>query len=82
MAQHDLPEHRSLFVTPHDGDLGALTRAAGAGHVLVERASDLGPALSSAMDGGGLQVVEVAVDPDASLARRDALRKAIAAAIT
>jgi hypothetical protein len=34
------------------------------------------------MDAGGLQVVEVAVDPDASLARRDALRKAIAAAIT
>jgi 2-succinyl-5-enolpyruvyl-6-hydroxy-3-cyclohexene-1-carboxylate synthase len=82
MAQHDLPEHRSLFVTPHDADLGALTRAAGAGHLLVERAGDLGAALSAAMNAGGLQVVEVAVDPDASLARRDALRKAIAAAIT
>ena len=81
MAQHDLPEHRSLFVTPHDADLGTLTSAAGAGHVLVERAGDLRPALSAAMDGGGLQVVEVTVDPDASLARREAMRAAIGTAI-
>jgi 2-succinyl-5-enolpyruvyl-6-hydroxy-3-cyclohexene-1-carboxylate synthase len=81
MAQRDLPEHRSLFVTPHDADLGALTRAAGAGHVLVERADDLMPSLSAAVGAGGLQVVEVAVDPVTSLARRDALREAIGAAI-
>jgi 2-succinyl-5-enolpyruvyl-6-hydroxy-3-cyclohexene-1-carboxylate synthase len=81
MAQRDLPEHRSLFVTPHDADLGALTRAAGAGHVLVERAGELVPSLSAASETGGLQVVEVAVDPEASLARRDAMRQAIAAAI-
>ena len=81
MAQRDLPEHRSLFVTPHDADLGALTRAAGAGHVLVERAGDLGPALSAALEAGGLQIVEVAVDPEASLTWRDAMRDAIAAAI-
>jgi 2-succinyl-5-enolpyruvyl-6-hydroxy-3-cyclohexene-1-carboxylate synthase len=82
MAQHDLPEHRSLFVTPHDADLGALTRAAGAGHLLVERAGDLGAALSAAMNAGGLQVVEVAVDPVTSLARRDAMRAAIGTAIS
>jgi 2-succinyl-5-enolpyruvyl-6-hydroxy-3-cyclohexene-1-carboxylate synthase len=81
MAQRDLPEHRSLFVTPHDADLGALTRAAGAGHVLVERAGDLVPTLNAAMDAGGLQVIEVVVDPVASLARREAFRRAIGAAI-
>jgi 2-succinyl-5-enolpyruvyl-6-hydroxy-3-cyclohexene-1-carboxylate synthase len=81
MAQRDLPEHRSLFVTPHDTDLGALTSAAGAAHVLVERAGDLGSVLSAAMHAGGLHVVEVTVDPDASLARREGMRAAIGAAI-
>jgi 2-succinyl-5-enolpyruvyl-6-hydroxy-3-cyclohexene-1-carboxylate synthase len=77
LPQRQLPEHRDLFVTPHDADLGALTRAAGVGHVLVERAGDLGSALVTAIGAGGLQVVEVAVDPVASLARREVLRETI-----
>ena len=77
LPQRQLPEHRDLFVTPHDADLGALTRAAGVGHMLVERAGDLGSALVTAIGAGGLQVVEVAVDPVASLARREVLRETI-----
>ena len=64
-------------MTPHDADLGGLSRAAGVGHVLVERAGELGSALNTAIGAGGLQVVEVAVDPVASLARREALRETI-----
>jgi hypothetical protein len=49
--------------------------------VLVERAVDLLPSLSAAVDAGGLQVVEVAVDPEASLTRRDATRQVVGTAI-
>jgi 2-succinyl-5-enolpyruvyl-6-hydroxy-3-cyclohexene-1-carboxylate synthase len=80
LPQRELPEHRELFVTPHGADLGALTRAAGAGHTLVERADEVIPALGSAQGTGGLHVVEVAVDPDRSLAWRRELLDAIALA--
>ena len=52
-----------LFVTPHDADLGALVRAAGAAHVRVEAAGTICPA-SSATRPPGLRVVEVVVDPE------------------
>jgi 2-succinyl-5-enolpyruvyl-6-hydroxy-3-cyclohexene-1-carboxylate synthase len=81
LPQHGLPEHRDLFVTPHEADLGALTTAAGAGHVLVERAADLVPALDAANAARGLQVVEVAVDPVRCVALRAELREAVTAAL-
>ena len=81
LPQRDLPEHRDLFVTPHEADLGALTAAAGAGHRLVERAEDLEPSLEEAGRAGGLQIIEVAVEPDRSVVRRSELRDAIAAAL-
>ena len=74
------PEHRELFVTPHEADIGALTRAAGAGHTLVERAPDLGQALAVASV-GGLHVVEVAVDPAHALDLRTQMRETISAAL-
>jgi len=81
LPQRDLPEHRDLFVTPHGADLGALTAAVGAGHRLVERAGDLEPSLEAANRVGGLQIVEVAVEPDRSVVRRSELRDAIASAL-
>jgi len=81
LPQRELPEHRDLFVTPHGTDLGALTRAAGAGHTLVERADELTPAVLAAIGSGGLQVVEVVVDAESSLVRRAELRSAIAAGL-
>ncbi|HVF08538.1 MAG TPA: thiamine pyrophosphate-dependent enzyme, partial [Actinomycetota bacterium] len=81
LPQRSLPEHRDLFVTPHGADIGALSRAAGASHTLVERASELEQALASEMAGRGLRVVEVTVNPERSLALRAALRESIASAL-
>jgi 2-succinyl-5-enolpyruvyl-6-hydroxy-3-cyclohexene-1-carboxylate synthase len=70
LPQRDLPEHRELFVTPHEVDIGKVCGAAGAGHERVERASDLSPALDRAAGAGGLNVVEVVVDAELGLRRR------------
>jgi 2-succinyl-5-enolpyruvyl-6-hydroxy-3-cyclohexene-1-carboxylate synthase len=77
LPQHDLPEHRALFVTPHAVDIGRLCGAAGAGHERVERASELLPALDRAAGAGGIRVVEVVVDAELGLRRRDELRDAV-----
>jgi 2-succinyl-5-enolpyruvyl-6-hydroxy-3-cyclohexene-1-carboxylate synthase len=82
LPQRSLPEHEPLFVTPHGVDLGALCRAAGAGHERVERAADLPPALDRAAGAGGLRVVEVAVDADLGLRRRAALRDEVDRALS
>ena len=76
LPQRKLPEHRDLFVTPHEADIGALSRAAGTGHTLVEHATELVPALAAASK-GGLQIIEVAVDPGHALALRAEMREAI-----
>jgi 2-succinyl-5-enolpyruvyl-6-hydroxy-3-cyclohexene-1-carboxylate synthase len=65
-----LPEHRDLFVTPHDVDVAALCAAAGAGHERVERSDDLLPAVQRAARRGGVCVVDVAIDPDLGRGRR------------
>ncbi len=75
LPQRVLPEHHELFVTPHGLDLGALCRAAGAGHERVERATDLLPALDRAAGAGGLNVVEVIVDAELGLRRRVELQQ-------
>jgi 2-succinyl-5-enolpyruvyl-6-hydroxy-3-cyclohexene-1-carboxylate synthase len=77
LPQRDLPEHRELFVTPHAVDIGGLCGAAGAGHELVARASDLVPALDQAAGAGGLSVVEVMVDAELGLRRRREMRDAV-----
>ena len=81
LPQRELPEHRELFVTPHGADLGALVTAAGAGHERVARADALVPALDRAREAGGLQVVEVTVDPARALELRAELRATVSAAI-
>ncbi|MEX0651151.1 MAG: 2-succinyl-5-enolpyruvyl-6-hydroxy-3-cyclohexene-1-carboxylic-acid synthase, partial [Actinomycetota bacterium] len=80
LPQRELPEHRNLFVTPHEADIGALSRAAGVGHTLVERAAELEPALAAASK-GALQIIEVAVNPERVLALRAEMREAISAAL-
>jgi 2-succinyl-5-enolpyruvyl-6-hydroxy-3-cyclohexene-1-carboxylate synthase len=81
LPQQVLPEHRELFVTPHDADIGAICSAAGAGHVRIGRGDDLIPAVDQAAGAGGVQVVEVAIDPELDPRRRDDLRAAVADAL-
>jgi 2-succinyl-5-enolpyruvyl-6-hydroxy-3-cyclohexene-1-carboxylate synthase len=81
LPQGDLPEHRELFVTPHAVDLGGLSRAGGAGHERVERASELLPALDRAAGAGGLNVVEVIVDAELGLRRRREMQGAVDTAL-
>jgi 2-succinyl-5-enolpyruvyl-6-hydroxy-3-cyclohexene-1-carboxylate synthase len=81
LPQRELPEHRSLFVTPHRVDIGALCGAAGAGHERVERAPEVLPALDRAAGAGGLRVVEVVVDAELGLRRREELRAAVDATL-
>jgi 2-succinyl-5-enolpyruvyl-6-hydroxy-3-cyclohexene-1-carboxylate synthase len=82
LPQRALPEHRELFVTPHAVDIASLCASAGAGHERVERSSDLPHALDRAAGaGGGIRVVEVAVDAELGLRRRQELRDAVDAAL-
>jgi len=81
LPQHELPEFERLFETPHGLDLGAVARAAGAAHELVDRSSGVGPAVVRAVAAGGVHVVEVAVDAEANRRRHAELRTAIDAAV-
>ena len=82
LPQAGLSELESLFTTPHGLDLGRLAPAAGAGHVRVERAADLAPALNQAAGDGGAWLVEVASDRAANLARHRAVTEAVAEALS
>jgi 2-succinyl-5-enolpyruvyl-6-hydroxy-3-cyclohexene-1-carboxylate synthase len=81
LEQRTLPELEELFTTPHRVDIGALARAAGAGHTLVERAADVAGALVAARRAGGVAIVEVAVESGLDRRRRAEIRRVIADAI-
>jgi 2-succinyl-5-enolpyruvyl-6-hydroxy-3-cyclohexene-1-carboxylate synthase len=74
LDQVALPEFEELFLTPHPASIAKVCDAAGAGHVLVDRAPDLTTALERAIRAGGVQVIEVAIDADRDRARRAELR--------
>jgi 2-succinyl-5-enolpyruvyl-6-hydroxy-3-cyclohexene-1-carboxylate synthase len=81
LPQRALPEHRELFVTPHQADIGSLTRAAGATHSVVERAAEVAPSLDAAAGTAGISVIEVVVDPERTLELRDDLRRTVSDAL-
>jgi 2-succinyl-5-enolpyruvyl-6-hydroxy-3-cyclohexene-1-carboxylate synthase len=77
LDQARLPELHELFVTPHPVEIGDVCRAARVGHQRVERSRDLVHALERAARAGGVQVVEVAADPDVQRRRRDEVRDVV-----
>lgn len=78
LDQGRLPELEELFLTPHPVEVAALCAAAGTPHQQVRRAAELVPALARAAHAGGVQVVEVVIDPALQHDRRAAVREAIA----
>ena len=81
LPQRDLPEFEELFATPPGLELDAICRAARAGHVLVERAADLIPAVERARASGGVHVVEVPTDRVRNVERHATVQEAVAAAL-
>jgi 2-succinyl-5-enolpyruvyl-6-hydroxy-3-cyclohexene-1-carboxylate synthase len=79
LPQRELPEFEKLFATPHGLDLGAICRAAGAGHARVEHAGDLIPAVERARRAGGVHVVEVPIDRARNVELHTAVQEAVAA---
>ena len=81
LPQRELPEFEELFATPHGLDLGAICRAARAGHARVEHAVDLIPAVERARGTGGVHVVEVPIDRARNVELHAAVQEAVAAAL-
>jgi 2-succinyl-5-enolpyruvyl-6-hydroxy-3-cyclohexene-1-carboxylate synthase len=77
----ELPEHESLFVTPHHIDLEAIASAAGAGYWRVERSGELLPMMEKAAASAGVRLVEVVIDRPNAIAVRRRCREAVAAAL-
>jgi 2-succinyl-5-enolpyruvyl-6-hydroxy-3-cyclohexene-1-carboxylate synthase len=81
LPQRDLPELSELFTTPHDLDLAAICAASGVGHRCPARGGDLVPAVERAREAGGVQVVEVPIDPEANVRRHAEVRAAVSEAL-
>ena len=78
LGLQDLPESEQLlFTTPHDLDIGAICAAAGVGHALVADVWAFQGALRHAEGRGGLQVIEVTIDPARSIAQRAEVQAAV-----
>ena len=80
LPQRDLPEHRRLFVTPHEFDLPTVFGSLGTEYRRIERADDLPHALHASGVTKSLRVFEVVTSPTGDRARRRELENAVATA--
>ncbi|MBA3622185.1 MAG: 2-succinyl-5-enolpyruvyl-6-hydroxy-3-cyclohexene-1-carboxylic-acid synthase [Actinomycetota bacterium] len=76
------PAFEAVFGTPHGVDLGRLAAGLDVGHRRLDRAGDLGDALTVAGAGGGVQLIEVRTDRDANLALHQRLSEIASAALS
>ena len=78
-----LPVERfeQLFGTPQSADLLGLAAAYGVDGVVVDRAADVVPAVTAALDAGGVRLVVVRTDRTANVAVHDELHAAVASAL-
>jgi 2-succinyl-5-enolpyruvyl-6-hydroxy-3-cyclohexene-1-carboxylate synthase len=79
-ARLPAPYFEELFATPHGLDLAGLAAAAGIPARRVTKASELLPALDRALGGGRTELLLVASDRDANLARHREVIAAVASA--
>jgi 2-succinyl-5-enolpyruvyl-6-hydroxy-3-cyclohexene-1-carboxylate synthase len=79
LPQAELPDHfDTLFGTPQPVDLGALAAVHGISVTEVGAAAEFEPALTAAVEGGGVQVVRVRTDRDANVTRHREVWAAVA----
>jgi 2-succinyl-5-enolpyruvyl-6-hydroxy-3-cyclohexene-1-carboxylate synthase len=71
-----------LFGTPQTADLVGLAAAHGVAGVVVDRAAEVVPAVTRAVDQGGVRLVVVRTDRSANVAVHDELHAAVAEALS
>jgi 2-succinyl-5-enolpyruvyl-6-hydroxy-3-cyclohexene-1-carboxylate synthase len=77
LPQSELPEFEKLFATPQGIEIEMVCEAAGARHRRVQDMGLLQGALDAAAAAGGINVVEVIVDPDRNLAQHREVQAAV-----
>jgi len=81
-AQLDPERFEQLFGTPHGVDVAALAAVHGIDARVVDRAADLGPAVSATGAAGGVHLLVVRTERAANVALHAALQRAVGAALT
>ncbi|MEM9193459.1 MAG: 2-succinyl-5-enolpyruvyl-6-hydroxy-3-cyclohexene-1-carboxylic-acid synthase [Myxococcota bacterium] len=76
IADQRSESERSLWTTPHQVDLGGLSRSYGVGYRRVMSVPELAAALAAALDTSGCSVVEATVPPHDAASDADAFRSA------
>ena len=77
LPQRDLPEFEQYWLTPTDLDIARIAKLYGLRHSPVEDAAGFEQALMSALDSPGVDLIEVLVDRQESVARHQAYWQAI-----
>ncbi|HEX2259418.1 MAG TPA: 2-succinyl-5-enolpyruvyl-6-hydroxy-3-cyclohexene-1-carboxylic-acid synthase [Actinomycetota bacterium] len=81
LPQASEAEFERLFVTPHNVDLSMVARTYGCGYRLMDKASDLGPALTDALQIGGVQIIEARTNRDSNVELHRAIWLAVGEAL-
>jgi 2-succinyl-5-enolpyruvyl-6-hydroxy-3-cyclohexene-1-carboxylate synthase len=77
LPQRELPEHRRLFVTPHELDLAAMCEGLRLPYARVEHAAEVRKAVASELAASALRIVHVETSPRVDRDRRIELARAV-----